>query len=96
MVELVLENTPHDVLDKYIEFWLTLGLPITMQDTHLDQLSEAELLQIGELATAPDETMKNMPFTVTPEMVVNAMKAATAYVEAYRRSHDVKPIFTRA
>ncbi|MGR3742326.1 glycerol dehydrogenase [Companilactobacillus sp. DQM5] len=95
MVELVLEDTPHDVLDKYINFWLTLGLPITMEDTHLDQLSEDELMQIGKLATAPDETMKNMPFEVTPEMVVNAMKAASAYVNAYRKSHDIKPIFER-
>lgn len=93
MVELVLENTPHEVMDKYIEFWLTLGLPITMKDTHLDQLSEDELLQIGKLATAPDETMKNMPFEVTPEMVVNAMKAASAYVDSYRKSHTIIPIF---
>lgn len=95
MVELVLEDTPHDVLDKYIEFWLTLGLPITMKDTHLDQLTEEELMKIGELATAPDETMKNMPFAVTPEMVVNAMRAASAYVDAYRKSHTIKPIFER-
>lgn len=95
MVELVLEDTPHDVLDKYIEFWLTLGLPITMKDTHLDQLSEDELMEIGKLATAPDETMKNMPFTVTPEMVVDAMKAASAYVDAYRKSHQITPIFER-
>lgn len=95
MVELVLEDTPHEVLDKYINFWLTLGLPITMKDTHLDQLTEEELMKIGELAIAPDETMKNMPFTVTPEMVINAMKAASAYVDAYRKSHTIIPIFER-
>lgn len=96
MVELVLENTPHETLDRYINFWLTLGLPITMEDTHLDQLSDEELLKIGKLATAPDETMKNMPFEVTPEMVVDAMKAASAYVKAYKNSHVVTPIFSRS
>ncbi|MCH4171160.1 MAG: glycerol dehydrogenase [Lactobacillus sp.] len=93
MVELVLQGTPHDELNKYIEFYLTLGLPITLEATHLDQLSDAELLEIGKLATAPDETMKNMPFTVTPEMVVNAMKAASAYAHGYESSHDIRPVF---
>lgn len=93
MVELVLEDTPHEILDKYIEFWLKLGLPITLEDTHLDKLSEDELIKIGTLATAPDETMKNMPFEVTPEMVVNAMKAASVYVDAYKKQHNIIPIF---
>jgi len=93
MVELVLQGTPHDELDKYINFYLTLGLPITMEATHLDELSDDELHQIGILATQPDETMKNMPFVVTPEMVVNAMKAASAYAHAYEESHEIHPIF---
>src|SRR5699024_7828725 len=65
MTQLVLENQPIDVLDRYIEFYLKLDLPITLEDIHLDKASDEELYQIGELATAPDETMQNMPFKIT-------------------------------
>lgn len=92
MVELVLQGTSHEELNRYIEFYLTLGLPITLEATHLDQLSDEEMLQIGKMATMPDETMKNMPFKVTPREVVNAMKAASTFAHTYEATHTIKPI----
>ncbi|KRL40403.1 glycerol dehydrogenase [Liquorilactobacillus nagelii] len=93
MVELVLEGASHEKLNKYIKFYLTLGLPITLEDTNLDELTAEELYKIGKKATDPSETMSNMPFKVTPEMVINAMKSASYLAHSYADSHEIKPIF---
>ena len=93
LVELVLQETPHKVLDKYLEFYVTLGLPVTLEQTHLDKLTEEEFEKVGEKATDPSETMSNMPFKVTPEMVINGMKAASSIAHRFIDTHDIKPLF---
>ncbi|MBU5594515.1 glycerol dehydrogenase [Amphibacillus sp. MSJ-3] len=85
MTQLVLENRPIDELERYIDFYLKLDLPITLEGIHLDKATDEELYRIGELATAPDETMKNMPFKVTPDDVVQALKAVDVYTKDYQR-----------
>lgn len=83
MTQLVLENKTQAEIERYLELYLALDLPVTLEDIHLDKASDDDLYKIGELATMPDETMKNMPFTVTPDDVVQAIKAVDAYAKAY-------------
>jgi glycerol dehydrogenase len=40
---------------------------------------------VAKAATVPGETIHNMPFAVTPEMVVDAMVAADSYSRAYQQ-----------
>lgn len=88
MTQLVLENKPLEEIERYLELYIALDLPVTLEAMHLDKATEEELYQIGELSTKPDETMKNMPFVVTPDDVVQAIRAVDAYAKAYMKKRD--------
>lgn len=83
LTQLILENADPDELDAYIELYQALDLPTTLSDMFLSEASDADLLQIGEQACIEGETIHNMPFPVTPEDVVAALKAVDAYVSSY-------------
>lgn len=84
LVQLMLEGVPTDVFDQYLDFDLALGLPTNFADLAIDKVTDAELLEVGEVACAPNDTMSEMPFTVTPDDVAAAMKAVNAYSRAYQ------------
>jgi glycerol dehydrogenase len=46
---------------------------------------------VAKAATAPGETIHNMPLTVTPAMVVDAMVAADSYSRAYQQESGQQP-----
>ena len=54
--------------------------------THLDLglqgVTREELMRVAEAACAPTDTMGNMPFPVTAEMVADALLAADAIARA--------------
>lgn len=89
MTQLVLENRTREELDRYIELYLQLDLPITLEGLHLNNATEEELYRMAEAATAPSETMSNMPFEVTPDDVVQAVKAVDVYVKNYKARHNI-------
>lgn len=89
MTQLVLENRPLNELDRYIGFYLQLDLPITLEGIHLDKATDQDLYKIAELATAPTETMQNMPLEVTADDVVQAIKAVDIYTKDYKVRHGL-------
>jgi len=52
--------------------------PVTLKQLGLKDVSYEKLLPAAVAACAEGTTMANMPFKVTPEMVVNAMHGADA------------------
>ncbi len=85
--ELFLENRPKEEIDRYIAFYQALNLPTTLADLGLGDASYDDLLKVGQQATIPEETMSEMPFTVTPEAVAEALIAVNKYVTtAYHAS----------
>lgn len=89
VTQLVLENRPIDELERYIDFMLKLDLPITMEDLHLAEASDDDLKRVAELAVDPEDTMTNMPFEVTADDVVEALKAVDVYVKDYKKRKDI-------
>lgn len=85
VAQLILENRPIDELERYIDFMLKLDLPITMEALHLDEASDDDLRKVAELAVDPDDTMTNMPFKVTADDVVDAIKAVDVYVKDFQK-----------
>lgn len=81
LTQLFLENRPTDEIDKYISFYQKLGLPTTLEEMHLDKVSYEDLLKVGELATAPTETIHQMTIKITAEDVADALLAVDAYVK---------------
>ncbi len=76
LTQLVLENCPLDELQKIIAFCKSVGLPTTLSELGLAEVTDAELMKAAEAACAPDDTMGNLPFEATPADVFAAMKTA--------------------
>ena len=84
LTQLFLENHAKAILDKYIRFYQALGLPTTLAELKLENVSYEELLKVGEQATMEGETIHQMPFVVTAEEVTDALFAVDAYVKAMK------------
>lgn len=74
--QLVLEDA--DELPEVLDFCSQLGLPVTFAQLGAKDASFDRVLEVAKLACAPNDTLHNMPFEVTPEKVANAMLAADA------------------
>lgn len=70
------ENRPFEEIVKLISFCKSLGLPTTFKDLNLSDVSDETLMSAAQASCDKDDTMGNMPFTVTPEDVFAAMKTA--------------------
>lgn len=68
---LALEDREDDEIQREIQLATACGVPTTLAE--IAELSETDLGTIGHVA-ANALDMKNMPFEVTPEMVIQSMK----------------------
>jgi glycerol dehydrogenase len=93
MIQLVLIGTPQKELDKFIEFLLTCGFPLTKKEFHLDKVSQSELEAFAKKSTDKGETIENMSFKVSPEMILEALDGVDAAVTRYRETHSIHPVF---
>lgn len=78
IVQLVLENRSTEEILEVIDFCQSVGLPTSLQELGIESATPERLRLVAEGATAPGETIHNMPFPVNAEMVVNAIIAADA------------------
>jgi len=81
--QLVMENRPMEEIDEVIEFCRSVGLPTTLKDLGIAEVSKEDLMKVAELAIAPGSTMHGEPFEVTPEMVYEAMVTADELARLY-------------
>jgi glycerol dehydrogenase len=77
LVQLVLENAAEDIEDAFT-FCEAVGLPTTLAGLGVKNPNPEKLKKTASLACAAGDTMGNMPFAVTPEMVYHAIVAADA------------------
>jgi len=85
LVELALEGKPRSLWEQVLAFATSVGLPITLAEIGLGQITPEALERIATRSTAPGETIHNEPFDVTPEMVGDAILAADAAGRAWRQ-----------
>ncbi len=76
ITQLVLENAPIDEIYEVIEFCCSVGLPTNLTDMGVINIDKDKLLNVAKAACAEGETIHNMPFKVTPELVLSAMLTA--------------------
>lgn len=76
LTQLVLENYSIDEIKKVIKLCRTVGLPTCFKDLGIEGVTDERLLEVARLSCDKNDTMGNMPFDVTPEDVVAAMKVA--------------------
>ncbi|RDV83647.1 glycerol dehydrogenase [Ammonifex thiophilus] len=78
LVQLVLEGRPLGEIEEVLEFAVSVGLPVTLADIGLGEVSEEKLRKVAEAAVRPGETIHNEPFPVTAEDVLAAIIGADA------------------
>lgn len=75
VVQLALENRSLEEIERYIGFYVSLGLPVTLEDIKLKDAAREDIEKVAEAALAKDETIHN-GFNVTADEVVDAIYAA--------------------
>lgn len=78
LASLFLTDKPAAVIDEVYNFCRDVGLPTTLDEIGLAEVSDEELMKVAEAACAPGETIHNEPVPVTPYSVFASLKAADA------------------
>jgi glycerol dehydrogenase len=78
LASLFLTDKHTEVIDEVYDFCESIGLPTTLADIGLGDVSDTELMKAAEATCAPGETIHNEPIPVTPQMVLAALRAADA------------------
>jgi glycerol dehydrogenase len=87
LVQLMLEGKPRSMVDQVLGFSAEVGLPMTLAEVGLGEITSEMLQQIATRGTAKGETIHNEPFEVRPELVSDAIRAADATGRAWRQKH---------
>jgi len=80
LTQLLLENRPKEELEKYIRFYQKIGMPTTLKEMHLENVSYEDLLKVGKQATIEGETIHQMPFEISASDIAGAILAVDQYV----------------
>lgn len=83
LVQMVMENRSNEELAEVLEFCASVGLPITLREIGVTEVTPEKIWKVAQLSCAEGETIHNMPFPVTPQMVYNAILAADALGEDF-------------
>lgn len=75
LAQLVLEGRPDEEMKELVSYYQKVGLPYTLQAMGIEELNANEWEELGKV-TVEIEDMANMPFEVTPEMVMKAVQGA--------------------
>ena len=78
LVQLVMENSPMEELEEVMDFCVSVGLPITLEELGVNEVRPDAIMEVAKAACAPGETIYNMPFEVTAEKVYAAILTADA------------------
>ncbi|HHY0621561.1 TPA: hypothetical protein ACVU5G_004635 [Vibrio parahaemolyticus] len=76
IVQLVLERSDTDELKAIIKFCRELGLPTTLKEMGISKIELAHLKVVADAACESSETIHNMPFTIKPSDLVQAIITA--------------------
>lgn len=83
LTQLVLENIPEEELEDIYAFCIELGLPVTLEQIGVTEVTDEKIMAVANAACAQNDTMQNMPFEVTAEKAASAIKAADAFGRYY-------------
>jgi len=86
LVQLRLEEIVQDnqlaasARQQLLQFYSEIGLPKSLEDLGLENVTLAQLRQVADLACAPHSDIHRLPFTVEPTELVAAMVSTTVTV----------------
>lgn len=86
LVQLALEKHSLAEIERYIQFYISLDLPVTLEDIKLKDATKEDILKVAKAATVEGETIHNA-FNVAADEVADAIIAADQYATAYKKSY---------
>src|SRR6266478_111835 len=87
LAQLMLEGKQRSVVDQVLGFSAEVGLPMTLAEVGLGEMTGEILRRITTRSTAKGETIHYEPFEVRPELVSDAIRAADATGRAWRQKN---------
>lgn len=90
IVQLVMENYPKAEIDKVIDFCKAVGLPVTLRQLGVSDVSPGNLIKAAEVACMEGLPTHNSYFDVNPDLILGAMLGANALGEASLRGRQGK------
>jgi glycerol dehydrogenase len=78
ITQLVLEGRQSKDIDEVLNFCLSVGLPVCLEDVGVTNPTREDIRKVAEATTAPGETIHSTWFPVTADMVESAIWAADA------------------
>lgn len=85
---MVLSGEPGEDIDEVVRFCQSVGLPTTLAELQMDDLTEKEFDQIAQSVTEQDGP-KNHPFEVTKADAMGALKTADAIGQLYKNGRSL-------
>lgn len=89
LTQFVLEGRPADEIADFIDFTTRVGLPNTLTEVGLVDADDSVLTAVAEAATAEGETIHNMPFEVTVDDLVAALRSIEGFSTSVRRERGL-------
>lgn len=87
LVQFVMEKRSKPFIEDMIEFYGSLGLPSTLKELGLKEITSEKLKKIAQRACLPNTYMHNMSMPVEEEMVINAIIEADSLGHSYAKGH---------
>lgn len=75
---LVLENRAPEEIEEAVRFCAAIGLPVTLEDLNLKEVTDADLMQVGEAAMDPASVIHSVPVPINARRVADAIRGADA------------------
>ena len=63
-------------INEVLNFCKSIGLPTNLKDMGVSVINRDDLMEVAKASCAEGETIHNMPFEVTPELVLAALLTA--------------------
>ncbi|TMN20868.1 glycerol dehydrogenase [Lentibacillus cibarius] len=86
LAQLALEKHSLEEMERYIGFYISLDLPVTLEDIKLKDATREDIMKVAEAAIVDGETIHN-GFNVTADEVADAIFAADQYSKAYKKKY---------
>lgn len=83
LTQLVLESADQAEVDRIMSWCVSLGLPVTLGQLGVAEVTREKAMQVAQAACAPNDTIGNLPCLVTPELVCDAILKVDAMGREY-------------
>jgi len=84
LTQLVMEGRSSDEVYEVLDFCLSVGLPVSLDDLGIRNPTREEIRRVAEATTAPGETIHATWFDVNADMVEAAIWTADALARDYK------------